>query len=507
LTTGTFEKFVDRTCGNTLCVEPAHLIVRTTESRFWQKVDKTTTPDSCWPWLGGKHTFGYGSTVNGSAHRIAYELERGAIPDGAVIRHLCHNPVCYRPDHLACGTQYENIHDAIDAGRMRYAKGERAGFAKFSDVQAAALREVFTAVRKTRLQNASLSLLATLLDVTPRTVWRIVKGRAYKTVPTSLIQTKPRQLVTQQPVADHKIEQIRKEFRQQGFPWSIVRKINDAYAITKVTAAKVIVDQDVVTSLSYAGQKVCLAAHAHRLEAKHKGQPSVVEAYNDDQVLVRALRYQLGRGDPVTPKRVLRALMAFNRAPRNFPPALARWLVDEYAPVDGVIFDPCSGYGGRLLGALASTKNVTYIGHDIELRSVQANLRLAQNINAHHRTHQHEQAVEDTVSWPTADLVITGPPYYDLEDYGPAARTYLQRYRSYEAWRDGFLRTLVTGALTSAPTVIINVARTAHWDLPADVIAIAVAANAYVSRVISWPLQKFGKQGRTEKLIVLQRTV
>jgi hypothetical protein len=106
-------------------------------TRFWNLVDKNgpTPPHNpslgpCWVWLNKPVPAGYGQFSiwgkNIYAHRIAYRLTYGALPEGLVVRHQCHNRRCVRPDHLLAGTQMENIHDGIRDGRFRgFESGER----------------------------------------------------------------------------------------------------------------------------------------------------------------------------------------------------------------------------------------------------------------------------------------------------------------------------------------------------------------------------------------------
>lgn len=79
--------------------------------RFWQKVNVTV--DGCWDWLGGAGGKGHGAFMvdrkNVGAHRFAYELMVGAIPDGAHLDHLCRNPSCVRPTHLEPVSLWENL--------------------------------------------------------------------------------------------------------------------------------------------------------------------------------------------------------------------------------------------------------------------------------------------------------------------------------------------------------------------------------------------------------------
>lgn len=73
---------------------------------FWARVTRKE-PHECWPWTGTAIR-GYGKFGDFQAHRIAYTLERGPIPDGLTIDHLCRNPGCVNPAHLEPVTVREN---------------------------------------------------------------------------------------------------------------------------------------------------------------------------------------------------------------------------------------------------------------------------------------------------------------------------------------------------------------------------------------------------------------
>jgi hypothetical protein len=70
--------------------------------------------DQCWDWPNGRNQYGYGTYLDEqgkrrSAHRVAYEMAKGTIPDGLVIDHLCRNRACINPAHLEAVTTRTNV--------------------------------------------------------------------------------------------------------------------------------------------------------------------------------------------------------------------------------------------------------------------------------------------------------------------------------------------------------------------------------------------------------------
>ena len=86
------------------------MLDRTVPARFANKV--TVQPDGCWHWTAGRTPDGYGKFwSNGGyayAHRWAYELLVGPIPDGLALDHLCRVRHCVNPQHLEPVTTAEN---------------------------------------------------------------------------------------------------------------------------------------------------------------------------------------------------------------------------------------------------------------------------------------------------------------------------------------------------------------------------------------------------------------
>ncbi len=82
------------------------------EARFWLNIEHDDSLD-CWVWAGVRDSGGYGHTrINGRqyrAHRVAYELFVGVIPEGMHVDHLCRNRACINPDHMELVTPRENV--------------------------------------------------------------------------------------------------------------------------------------------------------------------------------------------------------------------------------------------------------------------------------------------------------------------------------------------------------------------------------------------------------------
>jgi hypothetical protein len=106
------------------------------------------------------------------AHHVAYNLYKGAVPSGLMLRHKCDVRSCVNPDHLEVGTALDNVTDAVS--RDRHIRGERFHAAKLTERQVLAIRA------DPRARESQNTAIAKDYGITPQTVYSILKGRKWK---------------------------------------------------------------------------------------------------------------------------------------------------------------------------------------------------------------------------------------------------------------------------------------------------------------------------------------
>ena len=141
--------------------------------RFEIKVKKSVA--GCWEWTAAKHPKGYGSFSLGGrvmgAHRVAYQLYVGEIPEGLWVCHRCDNPSCVNPSHLFLGTNADNTHDRDNKGRGSY--GEERPNAKLTNNKV-------NEIRARWLDGEPMSKLGREFGVARQTISMIVHNRKWR---------------------------------------------------------------------------------------------------------------------------------------------------------------------------------------------------------------------------------------------------------------------------------------------------------------------------------------
>lgn len=173
--------------------------------RFWAKVNRT---DGCWLWTAASTGRGYGVIQREGrarvAHRVAWELTNGPIPEGLMVRHRCDVRLCVRPDHLELGEHADNMADMRVRGRAaagtrnamhlypdRRPRGDRSGARRHpetirrgSQQRVATITEADVPMIRARWASGErLAAIAASFRTSVSVVSRVGGGRSWKHVP------------------------------------------------------------------------------------------------------------------------------------------------------------------------------------------------------------------------------------------------------------------------------------------------------------------------------------
>jgi hypothetical protein len=250
-------------------------------------------------------------------------------------------------------------------------------------------------------------------------------------------------------------------FRASGFPY---RKLPLHLSMQEINQlATTDPDALINTDVAY---HVADTYHPHRFHASANGMKSPFAAFAEDKLLRRALSLELTKGNSKIPAGYFSSLsiVSGTQACSNFRPGFACYLYRTYCKPGDTVLDSSTGYGGRLVGFLASGIAGKYIGIDPNTLTHAGNVRLATELGFADVVELHNLPAEDVphdVVAGRCDFSFTSPPYFCKELYSAEPTQSCNRYSTGEAWRDGFLLPMLRlqfAALKPGKTAIVNIA-------------------------------------------------
>lgn len=154
----------------------------------------------------------------------------------------------------------------------------------------------------------------------------------------------------------------------------------------------------------------------------------------------------------------------------NFPALTAKFLYEHFtkhiADRKITVYDPSSGWGGRILGAMATDRELHYVGTDPNPDNIGRYENVAEFYNTHcfHSNpfwgkstpntfeifQDGSEVIGDNPKFDkyknSLDFVFTSPPYFNREQYSQDENQSFKKFLAYEDWRKNFLKPTLTTA-------------------------------------------------------------
>ena len=222
--------------------------------------------------------------------------------------------------------------------------------------------------------------------------------------------------------------------------------------------------------------KTLSAEEVYKLDDKHKTNlPKELDGEVND-FFVRTFELK----QRIFPAGIQAFRLGLGQPAVNFPPLTARYLYERYTdhikqdePLN--IYDPSSGWGGRILGAMSSKKQIHYVGTDPNTDNFIDDLEISryeyvanfyndevlggndfwdtEHKNTFHYFQMGSEHIGDHPDFQQykgkLDMVFTSPPYFDREQYSEDEEQSYKSYPQYDDWRDNFLKPTLTNAYES----------------------------------------------------------
>ena len=157
----------------------------------------------------------------------------------------------------------------------------------------------------------------------------------------------------------------------------------------------------------------------------------------------------------------------------NFPALTAKFLYEHFTQhikdKKIIVYDSSAGWGGRILGAMSTDRDLHYVGTDPNPDNIGRYERVAEFYNTHcfqsnpfwgkDKPNTYEvfqdgsEVICDNPKFDkyknSLDFVFTSPPYFNREQYSQDETQSFKKFSAYEDWKNNFLKPTLTTAYTN----------------------------------------------------------
>ena len=237
-----------------------------------------------------------------------------------------------------------------------------------------------------------------------------------------------------------------------------------------------LIKNDYINFCNY-GNKFLMSHFPNFWKAKAKGNKSPKEIFDNKKYLSEIIRSILLQGYFPERNKILKSLNRYrgNKIVSGFMPCVAKAIYQKYCDNDSKILDFCAGYGGRLFGAMACEKIISYTGIEINFETYNNLHNLYKNLRLHGGVRKEvalfnqdsilgmKQFVDNNF-----DFCFTSPPYFDAEEYSEEDSQSFKQYSRYSDWFDLYLISSIQEARRVSKKVAINIANIGGYLIADD---------------------------------------
>ena len=257
--------------------------------------------------------------------------------------------------------------------------------------------------------------------------------------------------------------------------------------------------------------------HPHIWESQAYKMKSPMQAYSNDKDLKKAIKLAIEMNFSLKPNSVLNMLRKVNgtQVCSNFRPAVAKTIYQRYYRGKGAVLDPSMGYGGRLLGFIASGIPAQYVGVDPSKKTCDGNERLSSFFGGNTKLINAPFEDVDLSQYPRFSFAFTSPPYFTKELYSDEETQSYKRYPEYHNWLKYFWEATIAkvySVLERGSYFVINIQDVTigsrRYPLVADTIGLAEYHGYTLVERLSMRFSSFGKnlkKVKAESVLVFRR--
>lgn len=263
-------------------------------------------------------------------------------------------------------------------------------------------------------------------------------------------------------------------YRQHGFPYYRFSLLEKQQIFKKFRSQPVIPIVDKRLRQTMHGLNLAWSYFPHMWSIRCNDLLTPMDVFNDDQLFKRAIKKLFQLDHPTSDSALRKVLRMFTGAQSvsNFRPTAARAIYEKYGE-NGVVWDMSAGFGGRLLGALSSTRVKTYIGTDPSTKTFQGLCAMRDDFkHIPKKILLYQQCSEEFHPKPDSlDLAFSSPPYYNTEQYSDESTQSYLKYPTQKLWHEQFLMVTIENCIEGLKNhgyLILNIANVPSYPTLCD---------------------------------------